>query len=189
MYSSEKAAGLTGRLLELGGGELNDIKLAKMQYLAERVFLVEHMATFVDDELFSLKWGPVLSRTVNLSTKKVPNPSWEEWFGFLPYPKQGDNTIVLKVSPPVIKCLPEAFLDCIDVAFSELKNLGKFQAHDYMVDRCPEYTNDPSQWPRQITLEEIFVAEGYAKHDAVEIANEIRYYSQTPILASSRGVA
>jgi hypothetical protein len=67
-YNEEKATALACRFLELAGGELEDLKLMKLMYLAEREAIRLRNVGITGDRMVSMKNGPVLKHTLDRLT-------------------------------------------------------------------------------------------------------------------------
>ncbi len=102
MIHVDRATAMSTYFLSKGGGRMNDIKLAKLQYLAERTSLLELMSPIVNDEAVSLYHGPCLSSTLNLTNDFNEDSFWDSFISFEPYDlaPEGRNTVVLMSPTP-----------------------------------------------------------------------------------------
>lgn len=64
-YSELKATAVASFFLEQAGGELEDLKLMKLMYLAEREAVRQRNLGITGDKFYSMKNGPVLSQTLD----------------------------------------------------------------------------------------------------------------------------
>lgn len=64
-YSEAKATAVASFFLEQAGGELEDLKLMKLMYLAEREAIRLRNVGITGDKFYSMKNGPILSNTLN----------------------------------------------------------------------------------------------------------------------------
>lgn len=80
-YSEEKATAVAVYFLEQAGGTLEDLKLMKLMYLAEREAIRLRNAGITGDQFFSMKNGPILSQTLDrMSPREQIDPAnvWRE---------------------------------------------------------------------------------------------------------------
>ena len=157
---------VTTAFLKLGNGELGDIFLAKLQYLAERESLIRYSSPIVVDEPRAMQWGPILSETLTLTRSPFGNPNWQEFVEFNEHDgvNQVANTVTLKGQFPHEDELSKASLGVVtDVwlahrhlietghrrmnpkwspaqGFNQ-KGLQKagYLLHDWCKENCPEY--------------------------------------------------
>ena len=82
MFNELKTAQAAAYLLHKAGGTMKHLKLMKLLYLADRLSWQEYDQSITGDEYYSLPYGPVLSKTLDLIQGNVfsatPTP-WEEW--------------------------------------------------------------------------------------------------------------
>jgi uncharacterized phage-associated protein len=65
LYSESKATAVASFFLEKAGKKLEDLKLMKLMYLAEREAIRLRNVGITGDDFYSMKNGPILSRTLN----------------------------------------------------------------------------------------------------------------------------
>ena len=87
-FNEQKATAVASILLEKAGGELGDLKLMKLMYLAEREMIRRTNTSITGDTFFSLQNGPVLSQTLNLMRGQAHGTSGEFWNEHIENPKQ-----------------------------------------------------------------------------------------------------
>ena len=81
-FDERKAAQAASVLLERHGGSMPYIKLIKLLYLADREALIETGLPITGDRFVSMKYGPVLSRVLDLI--KEPSPAEDSvWHGYI----------------------------------------------------------------------------------------------------------
>ena len=80
-YNEEKATAVAAYLLGQAGGELNDLKLMKLMYLAEREAIRQRNVGITGDQFFSMQNGPILSQTLNLMYARSPGLGL--WTGYI----------------------------------------------------------------------------------------------------------
>lgn len=180
MFNVRKAVALTAKFLELAGGQLNDIKLTKMQYVVERMSILENWTQLTADKYASIPWGPVLSEACYLSTDKRADEYWDQFIGFKPYVEdENSNTVLLLEIPEPHNILNATEISLVDQVWTIFKDLSKYQAHDWCVANCPEYMAvRVGATPRQrvdIHVSDIFRAAGYSHEESIRCAEELRH--------------
>lgn len=79
MFNEKRILQRISYLLSLNNNEMDKLKLIKELYLIDRVSIDEDNSSVSGDDLFSLKYGPVLSKTLNI-INDIPNDnSWSEY--------------------------------------------------------------------------------------------------------------
>ena len=82
--NQEKLYQSVGYLLEKYNGRLNEVKLIKLLYLADREMIRQTGDSITGDKYFSMKQGPVLSCLHNLIRRKCREPAlqsvWDSYF-------------------------------------------------------------------------------------------------------------
>lgn len=72
MFDEKRMLQIISYLLSLNNNEMDKLKLIKELYLIDRVSIDEDNSSVSGDEFFSLKYGPVLSNTLNI-INDIPN--------------------------------------------------------------------------------------------------------------------
>ena len=72
VFDERKAAESASVLLEWHGGTMPYIKLIKLLYLADRASLIETGSPITGDRFVSMRYGPVLSRVLDLIREQHP---------------------------------------------------------------------------------------------------------------------
>ncbi len=81
-FDERKAAQAASVLLDRHGRRMPYIKLIKLLYLADREALIETGSPITGDRFVSMKYGPVLSRVLDLI--KEPNPAEDSvWHSYV----------------------------------------------------------------------------------------------------------
>ena len=81
-FDERKAAQAASLLLKLHGDRMPYIKLIKLLYLADREALIETGSPITGDRFFSMKFGPVLTRVLDLI--KDPSPAEDStWHSYV----------------------------------------------------------------------------------------------------------
>lgn len=71
MFCEEKVAQMAAYLLLKRGGRMAYLKLMKLLYLSNRQSILKHGRMIGEDSLYSMKFGPVMSNTLNLIRGKA----------------------------------------------------------------------------------------------------------------------
>lgn len=88
MFSDTKATALAHCFLsKTQDGKLNDLKLMKLMYMAERESLAQFSATITGSRFCSMMHGPVLSDAYSVMNEKVESAFWSDHVRFLRYRK------------------------------------------------------------------------------------------------------
>jgi uncharacterized phage-associated protein len=80
-FDEQKATAVAAYFLEQAGGQLEDLKLMKLMYFAEREAIRCRNVGITGDWFYSMQNGPVLSETLNLMADKEgagSGPNWNE---------------------------------------------------------------------------------------------------------------
>ena len=178
MFHSDRALALTAFFLERAGGSLNDIKLAKLQYIAERQAILLFGAPLANDDGVSLEHGPCLSQSLDLMRHVKRDPLWERHIGFRRH-KEGEkeNTVVLNEPVDWAAILSPAAADMLEEIWREFGALKKWRIRDRS-HTFGEYVEVGKGGRKPIRLEEIFLAEGDPPERAAQRAEEIRYHER-----------
>src|SRR3989304_5613958 len=78
-YREDKAAQAAARLLKLGGGKMNHMKLVKLLYLADRKALLKWGRPITFDWYVSMPHGPALSFTLDKINDSAPPDGSSYW--------------------------------------------------------------------------------------------------------------
>ncbi|CAN5703649.1 Panacea domain-containing protein [soil metagenome] len=180
MIHIERATAMSAYFLEKAGGRMNDIKLAKFQYLAERESLITMLSPMVGDEALSLYHGPCLSHTLNLTCDIAEDSSWDAHIGFEPYEiaDEGSNMAVLTNPIRWEDFISPADIEILDGLWTRFGHMDWRQFRDWCHQNVPEYTEVRYGTRRWITLEDIFKGAGDDPEMATAKANEVRYHER-----------
>jgi uncharacterized phage-associated protein len=162
-YNEEKATAVACFFLERAGGKLEDLKLMKLMYLAEREALRIRSCSIIGDAYYSMKNGPVLSATLDRMTPRDQIDPQGIWREHIDLPEKWK--IRLKRLYPVHKSLSNGELEILDQVWAQYGNMTKWELRDLTHD-LPEW-HDPAGSSGPISLDEIYAAFGLDAH-AVE---------------------
>lgn len=131
MYDEKKMLQVVSYLLSLNNNSMDKLKLIKELYLIDRMSIDEDNSSISGDEFFSLKFGPVLSMTLNIINDIPNNNSWAD------YIKVDGKTISL------IKEFNDGRLSKRDKYFIETIS-EKYK--NYTTSQIVEYTHTLPEW-------------------------------------------
>jgi len=160
-YREDKATQIAALFLELGGGEMDIIKLVKLIYLAEREAIVRWGRPIIFDSYCSLPHGPVTSITLNLMNSTLdiePSTYWHKYIA-----ERDGHCIKLTGEKAPKDQLSKAEEGLVDEIFREYGRMDKWQLRD-LTHKLPEW-KDPDGSSLPIPMSEILAAEGFTKDD------------------------
>lgn len=159
---------------------MHDMKLAKLQYLAERESLIRFLNPMISDEPVSLYHGPCLSATLRLTNDTDEDSYWDSFIGFEPYDlaAEGSNTVALLAPASVSEILSPADVDLLTELWRRFGLMDSEQIRLWCQENCREYVVVPYRQRKWITTEEILMAGGDDAQTAFRKAEEIRYHQR-----------
>lgn len=146
MFNEMKTAQAAAYLLYKSGGSMKHLKLMKLLYLADRLSWQERDYAITGDEYYSLHYGPVLSKTLDLMHGETFNQLnsananvWDKWIA-------DDANYCVKLAKKVDET-DEYFWDCLSVSDEEILNqiLNKFGHFEPFA--LVEYTHNKNYIP------------------------------------------
>jgi uncharacterized phage-associated protein len=168
-FQSRKAAQIAAFFVASSGGRIEKLKLAKLQYLAEREFLRLYGRPIVYDELYSLPHGPICSSSLNAIDGKLGElPEWHD------IKAHGRGTVTGRKAAPrdSLDELSDAEFAVVSGVWDRVGHMSaiELRAWTHNPANCPEYTEVVgSRLP--ISYEEVLVAVGQQR--AEELADEV----------------
>ncbi len=179
-FDEQKAVAVVSFFLERSSsGKLNDLKLMKLLYTAERESLRTQTTCITQSHFFSMQNGPVLSEVYDLY--KNGGEIWDKHVKFVPY-RRGvcpENHLELLVPFDSASVLSVAELKILEAVWEKYGHKSKWNLVD-ITHTFPEWDPDAATHKTAfpITLVEIF-QKGF--HEPVDIARskaeDIEYYS------------
>lgn len=174
MFNEQKAAQVAAWFIGQEGGAMPHLKLMKLMYLAERESMKRSGYPMMGDRLVALKYGPVLSQTLNHINDQAPSTpgnGWDSWIS-----DRADNKVALvnPVSPEDLDELSRADLAVLADVWRDCGHMTKFAICDYThrPDVCPEWRN-PGDSMFIIAYADVFAALGYPPEQAAQMAAEV----------------
>lgn len=164
-FNEKKTAEAAAYLLSLGGGEIRYIMLLKLLYMADRKAIEEWGKPITFDNYVSMKYGQVLSNTLNLlnGRSKSETGFWED---FIDSPVREHFSKLKKEFKP--QKLSRGELEFLKLAYENYHDKDPFHfTHD-----LPEYVKtDLTSIP--IPYERILEVLEYSEDDIEAIMSEL----------------
>lgn len=168
-YNVRKAAQVAAFFSHAEGGNINVLKLVKLVYLADRLFMEKYDSPILQDRLVSMDHGPVNSITLDYINGYQSDPRW-------------DDFIVNRAGYQVGLARPELDIEDLDElsdaeigVLKELWNLvghmDQYQLRDYTHEHCLEW-EDPEG--TSIPIPHVRVFNFLGKKDSKELAEKVK---------------
>ena len=167
-YREDRATQAAARFLKKRGGTMSYMKLLKLLYLADRLALLELGRPITFDRFYSMKHGPVLSRTLELMTED-PDPLAPSYWAEIISPPS-NYEVRLKGEAPHDQLSP-AQEDIIDRVYAQYGHMHRFQIRDF-THTLPEWS-DPNGSSIPIRPKDVLLAQGVSADDADEIVSAL----------------
>ena len=172
-YKDRKTAQIAARILFLGGGTLNIVKLMKLLYLVDREALSTVHRPLTGDRMVSMPRGPVLSRTYEASQgagNGAPG-GWDSWIA-----DRANHLISIRegvtATREALDELSDLDLTMIDKVWNQFGGMNQWDLVDFTHNHCAEWV-DPCGSSAKIEYETVLRAVGKSSEQAQEIAREI----------------
>lgn len=182
-FREDKTTQAAARLLKLGGGKMNHMKLIKLLYLAERKALIEWGRPITFDSYVSMPHGPVLSFTLDKINGAAPPrgeaPSyWQQFISEREY----HEVRLLQDEVPNDQLSP-AEEQAIDDVFAEFGHMSQYELRDY-THKLGEW-QDPDGSSRPIQIRDILLAEGLSEDDVRDVEDALSAEALADYIASA----
>ena len=157
-FDERKAAQAASLLLDRHAGRMPYIKLIKLLYLADREALIETGSPITGDRFVSMKYGPVLSRVLDLI--KEPNPAEDSvWHSYVAR-ERFDAVLTGSPESNHLSEYDEGVLESIFASHGSLKEWDVVAR----THALPEWT-DPGKRATSIDPEDILRYAGYTDEE------------------------
>lgn len=169
-YREDRATQAAARLLQLRGGTMSYMKLLKLLYIADRRALAQFGRPITFDQMVSMKYGPVLSNTLNLIRDEPPPFAESYWRDHISPPTAAYEVSLIRTDIPNHQLSPaeEALLDGV---FAEFGSMGRWDLSQH-THSFPEYseTRDSSI---PIRVHDVLLGQGVSEEDADAIVADL----------------
>ena len=158
VFDEHKATEAASMLLERHGHAMPYIKLMKLLYLADRESLIETGSPITGDRFVSMKYGPVLSRILDLIKEEFPaeDSIWHRYIARRRY----DVELIARAECEHLSEYEERVLGDIFESYGSVKEWDLVAR----THALPEWT-DPGSGSEPIEPEEILRYAGYSEDE------------------------
>ncbi|MGH7561542.1 MAG: Panacea domain-containing protein [Gemmatimonadales bacterium] len=153
---------------------MNLTKLVKLIYLSDREALVRSGRPITMDMFCSLRYGPIVSNTLNLINEQ-PDPNEPRYWHQFVSERGADYNVSLQ-RDPVVDQLSRFEEEVIESIYKKFGHLNQWQLIDY-THTLPEW-KDPGTSMLPIQLRDILIPAGYKEGEIEEIEAELDHVSQ-----------
>jgi uncharacterized phage-associated protein len=164
VFDEIKATQLAAQLLVLSGGKMNYMKLIKLMYLVDRAAILRWGRPVTFDRYFSLRYGPILSNTLDLVSEGVPPNVDSYWLKYISIPE--NYKVKLEQDCPKGK-LNQAEEELIKEVYAQKGHLSEWELVDEL-HQLPEW-QAPNGSSLPITYQDIMKA----AHLSAEVMKEL----------------
>lgn len=181
-FNPKKATQIAVLILKLTHDHINYMKLIKLLYIIDRRALNEWGETVTNNNFYSMKHGPIVSRIYDyISSQEDPdNPDY--WNEHIKNSKLHSCSIRLS-SDPGDDELSEREIILVKAVDKEFKNYNQWELRDYCHDNFQEW-KDPGNSQLPIKVEDILRALGKGSDEINTIVSENAFYNK--LLKESR---
>lgn len=165
-FREDKATQAAALFIKLCGSSIDQIRLMKLLYYAEREALKRWGRPITFDSYVSMNRGPVLSQTLDLMHEEDETVSF--WHRFISAPQNYQLTLI---NDPGMNSLSQAEINLIKEIYDEYKDIDKWDLCK-MSHELPEW-KDPEGSAIPINYQDIFRAVGKSDAEIETILSEI----------------
>lgn len=171
-FNEKRATQTAARFLQKAGGTMNYMVLIKFLYLADRESLIRWGSPISGDTYFSMRYGPVLSKTHDLITE-MSSP--EEDSFWLRHIRRVENDVQLFTNPgdEELSEADEALLEEIFQKYDVYRS-DPFGFVRYLHTILPEWKQVEKGGRAPIEYHDILVAGKKSVEEIIEIESELR---------------
>lgn len=167
-FDINKTVAATAYLCDKHKGKLTVIYLMKMLYVSDRIALINWHRPITGDEFFSLRDGPIVSRTYDLFKGNVAGEDRKIWGSafvrdgmWIKHNGKADQT-----------WLSERERKTLDKVFNLLSEMSKDQLVDFLHKKLPEWKDPGEKGRLPINPEDIFLSRGFGVDEIDQINSE-----------------
>lgn len=169
MFNEKKAIAAITYILKLSGGQCDKYWLNKVVYYLERQSLLETGQPMFFDELYSIKFGPILSQTNDAIDNTIKDSAEIDWS---PYLTLSDEIHVKLIKTGNFDLLSDYEIDLIKETYQNFKDKD-FSAMKKIFHQLPEHIEVP-RGRKQLSYDHVFRSSGlYDEEQIQEALNEI----------------
>lgn len=177
-FNETKTAQAAAYLLYKAGGTMHHLKLMKLLYLADRLSWQENDYPITGDDYYSLPYGPVLSKTLNLihgeTLNRLPTV-WNEWITDRENHQVGTAKAFDENDEYFFDHLSKADEEILDETFNKYGHLDRFELVEitHNPNIIPEW-QDPKGSAIPITIPTLLTHLGRSKTQIEEILADMK---------------
>ena len=182
MYREDKATAMACFFLQKAKlNRLNDIKLMKLLYIADRLAMERYAVPISQDSYVSMQHGPVLTRTYRYLRDEETGSVWDEHISSLDkFNEGGDQSVSLLKMPVLESVLRESEIEILEEVWMKFGGKNQWQLKDHCHDNFPEYDERAERLHTSIRLDYSTIFEAFG--DSEDIANakveELEFFSE-----------
>jgi len=180
MFNERRVAQMAAYLLGREKGRMNNLKLIKLLYLADRESMKRHGQPISGDRFVSMDHGPVLFQTFNLikGAVRFAERGWNHWIA-----DRADYDVALKrkVHRDALDELSEADLEVLGDVYTKFGKMDQWKLVDYTHRYCREW-EDPKGSSTPIDYESLFKALGRTPAQARKLGERIERHRRVDSL-------
>jgi uncharacterized phage-associated protein len=170
-YNKIRTAQAIALLVRLNGSPINKMKLIKLLYLVDREALIHGGAPLTGDQPYAMKFGPVLSTTLDHLNYGDPlDPFWDEHI------QEANHSVRVERDPGDDELSKQDHKLIVEV-FERFKGLTQFELAEWCHQNLPEWS-DPGSTAARISFESILEAAGKSPEEIQRISQESDYYAE-----------
>jgi uncharacterized phage-associated protein len=168
-FREDKTTQAAAILIGLNGGTMDYIKLIKLLYFVDRAALSQWERPVTFDLYYSMNYGPVLSRTLDLITEGPPAGHPSYWAEHISQPAAYTVSVIGDVPDDT---LSDAEVELIQSIYEEYGRMGKWRLVDLSHKILPEW-HHPHGSSTPISYEDILRAVGKGDAEIAEIERDL----------------
>lgn len=171
-FNVRKAAQVVAFFARSEGGSINVVKLVKLLYLSDRENLNRYEFPILNDELVSMKHGPVTSATLDCINGAAPeSDAWDEFVT-----DRANHMVGLAQAfeDAAFDELSEAELETLYAVWDRFGSMTKWQIRDWTHENLPEW-EDPNGSSYRIPYSRVLKFLGKPKADQIEARIEAEH--------------
>ena len=172
-FNERKATQAAALFLKLAGEQLNFMVLIKFLYLVEREALSRWARPVINDEYFSMKFGPVLSHVHDLMTEMPARDEKSFWSRHISAPSNYEVHLIDDPGNDELSEAEEKLIHTIYEQYNEFKE-RPFDLVDHLHSILPEW--EPVQEGRErIAVRSILLAAGKTAEEINQIEADLEH--------------